>query len=115
MQVADYTYRASPTALAPSQELSVSDVTAASARISFASQAQGFQGVDGILGIGPMDLTQGTVSGQDQVPTVVDNLFSQGTIASDSLGIFYESTTQEAINGELIFGGADSSEYVAHL
>ena len=46
------------------------------------------------------------------VPTVVDNLFSQGTIAADSLGIFYEPTTQEgAINGELTFGGVDMSKY----
>ncbi|GJE88453.1 pepsin-like aspartic proteases [Phanerochaete sordida] len=79
--------------------------------IGVASQAQGFQGVDGILGVGPTDLTQGTVSGQSMVPTVVDNLFSQGTITSDSLGIFYEPTTTEgAINGELTFGGIDSSK-----
>ena len=79
--------------------------------IGVASQAQGFQGVDGILGVGPTDLTQGTVSGTSLVPTVVDNLFSQGTIANDSLGIFYQPTTDEgAINGELTFGGVDDSK-----
>ncbi|EKM51579.1 uncharacterized protein PHACADRAFT_261805 [Phanerochaete carnosa HHB-10118-sp] len=84
--------------------------------IGVASQAQGFQGVDGILGVGPTDLTANTVSGQDQVPTVVDNLFSQGTITSDSLGIFYEPTTQDgAINGELTFGGIDQSKITSDV
>ena len=84
--------------------------------IGVASQAQGFDGVDGILGVGPTDLTQGTVSGTNQIPTVVDNLFSQSTITSDSLGIFFQPTTQEgAINGELTFGGVDSTKYVTRL
>ncbi|GJE94601.1 aspartic protease [Phanerochaete sordida] len=79
--------------------------------IGVASQAQGFEDVDGILGVGPADLTQNTVSGQSMVPTVVDNLFSQGTIAADSLGISFEPTTEMgAINGELTFGGVDASK-----
>ncbi|OCH92611.1 acid protease [Obba rivulosa] len=79
--------------------------------IGVASQAQGFSGVDGILGVGPTDLTTGTVSGTSTVPTVTDNLFAQGTIESDSLGIFFEPTTSEgALNGELTFGGTDSSK-----
>ena len=45
--------------------------------IGVASRSQGFSGVDGILGIGPVDLTEGTVSGVSIVPTVTDNLFSQ--------------------------------------
>jgi cathepsin E len=45
--------------------------------IGVASTSSGFDGVDGILGIGPVDLTQGTVSGVGSVPTVTDNLFSQ--------------------------------------
>ena len=81
--------------------------------IGVASSAQGFQGVDGILGIGPVDLTEGTVSGNAPVPTVTDNLFAQGTIANDSIGIFYQPTTEEgALNGELTFGGVDSSKCV---
>ena len=79
--------------------------------IGVASQAQGFQNVDGILGVGPVDLTQGTVSSGGLVPTVTDNLFSQGTITSDSLGIFFEPTTGSGdVNGELTFGGVDSSK-----
>ncbi|TFK88713.1 acid protease [Polyporus arcularius HHB13444] len=79
--------------------------------IGVASTAQGFDGVDGILGIGPVDLTQGTVSGTPSVPTVTDNLFAQGAIDNDSIGIFYQpSTEQGALNGELTFGGVDSSK-----
>lgn len=82
--------------------------------IGVASTAQGFNGVDGILGVGPVDLTQGTVSSNQLVPTVTDNLFSQGTIASDSLGIFYEPSTEASeVNGELTFGGIDESKCVA--
>ena len=81
--------------------------------IGVASSAQGFQGVDGILGIGPVDLTAGTLSTGEPVPTVTDNLFAQGTIASDSIGIFYEPTTgSNTVNGELTFGGTDTSKYV---
>lgn len=97
--------------------------------IGVASSAQGFQGVDGIIGwvpyqtsylltwrqtnysVGPVDLTQGTVSNTDQVPTVTDNLYSQGTISSASLGIFYEpSSITDVANGELTFGGTDSTK-----
>ncbi|EMD39767.1 hypothetical protein CERSUDRAFT_71628 [Gelatoporia subvermispora B] len=79
--------------------------------IGVATQSQGFQGVDGILGVGPTDLTSGTVSGTSTVPTVTDNLFAQGTIEEDSLGIFFQPTTSEgALNGELTFGGTDTSK-----
>jgi hypothetical protein len=49
--------------------------------IGVASKSTGFSGVDGILGIGPSVLTQGTVSGGSTIPTVTDNLYSQGTIS----------------------------------
>ena len=82
--------------------------------IGVASTAQGFQGVDGILGVGPVDLTEGTVGGNTPVPTVTDNLFAQGAIANDSIGIFYQPTTESGeLNGELTFGGIDSSKCVS--
>ncbi|KAG1851993.1 acid protease [Suillus tomentosus] len=84
--------------------------------IGVASTAQGFQGVDGILGVGPADLTQGTVSNTTEVPTVTDNLYAQGTISSNSLGISYEpSSTANVSNGELTFGGTDSTKYTGTL
>ncbi|KAF9242658.1 acid protease [Melanogaster broomeanus] len=84
--------------------------------IGVASTAQGFTDVDGILGVGPVDLTQGTVSNTTEVPTVTDNLYSQGTISSDSLGIFYEpSSSAGAVNGELTFGGTDNTKYTGEI
>ncbi|KAI8994194.1 acid protease [Trametes punicea] len=84
--------------------------------IGVASTSQGFSGVDGILGIGPVDLTVGTVSGNQPVPTVTDNLFAQGTIKNDTLGIFYQPTTQnDALNGELSFGGVDTSKITSDV
>ncbi|KAI0059567.1 family A1 protease [Artomyces pyxidatus] len=80
--------------------------------IGVASTAQGFSDVDGILGIGPVDLTDGTVGGSTPVPTVTDNLFQQGTISTESIGISYvPTTTADAVaNGELDFGGVDTSK-----
>jgi hypothetical protein len=100
--------------------------------IGVASTSQGFSDVDGILGycryflkqcfvtpltlfvcsIGPVDLTDGTIGGTTPVPTVTDNLFKQGTISAESIGIFYQpSTSASAVsNGELDFGTVDSSK-----
>lgn len=92
-----------------------SDLVIQNQSIGVASTAQGFSDVDGILGIGPVDLTQGTVGSNQPVPTVTDNLFAQGTIANDSIGIFYQPTTDSgALNGELTFGGVDTSKCVIH-
>jgi len=53
----------------------------------------------------------GTVSQEGQIPTVTDNLLSQGTISTESIGIFYQPTTEENLaNGELTFGGVDESK-----
>jgi hypothetical protein len=80
--------------------------------IGVASQATGFDDVDGIIGIGPVDLTSSTVSSTATVPTVTDNLFKQGTIPIESIGISYvPSTTEGAVNGELTFGGTDSTKF----
>jgi hypothetical protein len=46
------------------------------------------------------------------VPTVTDNLYSQGTIPTESIGISYEpttGTTDATTNGTLTFGGVDTS------
>ncbi|TFK51248.1 aspartic proteinase [Heliocybe sulcata] len=85
--------------------------------IGVASRASGFgDGIDGILGIGPVALTEGTVSGVSSVPTVTDNLYSQGTISTEAIGIYFAPTTSESVaNGELTFGGADSSKYTGSL
>lgn len=80
--------------------------------IGVANTTQGFQGVDGILGIGPAALTYGTVQNTNNVPTVSDNLKSQNKITTEVIGISYNPSNQRSTsNGELTFGGTDSSKY----
>ncbi|EPS96549.1 hypothetical protein FOMPIDRAFT_60461 [Fomitopsis schrenkii] len=89
--------------------------------IGVASTAQGFSGQDGILGIGPVDLTSNTVSNTTTVPTVTDNLYAQGTISTEVIGISYvptaanSATTNSALNGELSFGGVDNTKYTSDI
>lgn len=90
--------------------------------IGVASSAQDFNDVDGILGIGPVDLTDGTVKGTTEIPTVTDNLFKQGTIPTESIGISYvptsgsdSSSSSGILNGELTFGGTDSSKLTGEI
>ncbi|KAI0693867.1 aspartic peptidase domain-containing protein, partial [Cerioporus squamosus] len=53
--------------------------------------SEGFDGYDGILGIGPTDLTCGTLLDSDDcIPTVIDNAFSQDLIPCKQVGISYE-------------------------
>jgi len=80
--------------------------------------AEGFNGVDGILGVGPVGLTQGTLAPfQKEIPTVTDNLFSQGTIGENTLGVYYAPTTSanNDPSGELTFGGVDTSKIVGDV
>ncbi|KAF8921941.1 aspartic peptidase A1 [Mucidula mucida] len=86
--------------------------------IGVASQSSGFDGFDGILGIGPVDLTQGTLSPASStlIPTVTDNLFSQGTITGNEIGIFFAPTTStETENGVLSWGGVDTSKLTSDV
>jgi len=84
--------------------------------IGVASKSTGVDSVDGILGLGPVDLTKGTVSNTDTVPTVTDNLFSEGTISSNEIGISFEPATSDSEqNGEITFGGTDSSKFTGEI
>ncbi|KAJ7451644.1 acid protease [Mycena latifolia] len=84
--------------------------------VGVADQASDMNGMDGILGIGPVDLTQGTDSSNEEIPTVTDNLLKQKLINDESIGIYYEPTTSaNAANGSLSFGGPDSSKYTGKL
>ncbi|KAL0946388.1 hypothetical protein HGRIS_012618 [Hohenbuehelia grisea] len=68
----------------------------------------GFQGYDGILGIGPVGLTRYTLYPDylQLIPTVTDNLFSQQTISSRVVGVSYTPFfTPEGNDGEISFGG----------
>ncbi|KLO10446.1 aspartic peptidase A1 [Schizopora paradoxa] len=86
--------------------------------IGAASFSEGFNGVDGILGLGPVDLTVGTLfpSVTSTIPTVTDNLFSQGDIPADEVAISFEPTTSlNNVNGELTFGGTDSTKFTGAI
>ncbi|PIL28711.1 hypothetical protein GSI_08755 [Ganoderma sinense ZZ0214-1] len=76
----------------------------------------GFDGVDGILGIGPVDLTEGTTSSGGEVPTVLDTAFAAGSIDANIIGVSFEPTTVESVtNGELTFGGVDDSKFTGDI
>ena len=86
-----------------------------------------FQGADGVLGVGPVDLTRNTVTPATSptIPTVMDNLLSQRIIENEVLGMYfapstYNNATSEysmsgpclpsnlrSADGALTYGGAD--------
>ncbi|KAI0752479.1 acid protease [Daedaleopsis nitida] len=86
--------------------------------IGAALEDQGFDGVDGIIGIGPVDLTCGTLFPDEDacIPTVTDNAFAQGLIDAHQIGISFEPTDSfEITNGELTFGGVDPTKFTGEL
>jgi hypothetical protein len=61
-----------------------------------------------------INLTNGTVSNANTIPTFLDNLYRQGSISTEVLGISFRPESGSDIddtNGELTFGGTDSSKY----
>ncbi|KAG2114237.1 aspartic peptidase domain-containing protein [Suillus discolor] len=93
-------------------------LTIANQSICVASIARGFVSVDGILGIGPVDLTEGTLVDEPTttIPTVTNNLHSQGTIHREMFSISFEPTTSEPVtNGELTFGGTIANKHAGPI
>lgn len=89
--------------------ITLSSLSISNQSIGVANEYQGFRGVDGVLGIGPKSLTKGTVSNTDTVPTIMDNLFSQNSINSEILGVYFVPVSEEDPTGTLTFGGSNSS------
>ncbi|KAF8504170.1 aspartic peptidase domain-containing protein, partial [Gautieria morchelliformis] len=84
--------------------------------IGAASNSTGFNGLDGILGLGPDDLTEGTTSNGGTVPTVTDNLAKQGKAASALVGVSIPLTTNGGGNaGSLDFGTPDTTKFNGNL
>ncbi|KAG2132311.1 aspartic proteinase [Suillus bovinus] len=86
--------------------------------IGVASIASGFVGVDGILGLGPVGLTLGTLIDDPTtaIPTVTDNLHSQGTIHREVVSISFEPTNSQPVtNGELTFGGTIANKHAGPI
>ncbi|KAF7964462.1 hypothetical protein HWV62_7411 [Athelia sp. TMB] len=81
--------------------------------IGFSTESQGFTGIDGILGLGPVELTRGTLSnGNKTVLTVMDQLYKQKTIKTETLGIYFAPSAGVLPTGELSFGDVDTSKVV---
>ncbi|KAG1851512.1 aspartic peptidase domain-containing protein [Suillus tomentosus] len=87
-----------------------SDLVIDNQSIGVASSTSIGDGVDGLLGVGPVGLTRGTVSNTDEVATVTQNLYTQGTISSEVLGVFFAPASSDDSGGELTFGGYDASK-----
>ncbi|KAI1788141.1 aspartic peptidase A1 [Ganoderma leucocontextum] len=99
-----------------------SGLTITGQSIGVATTSDGFDGVDGIVGIGPVDLTVGTLS-PDTRSTIqpVRSLrpvregrgrLTLGIITEDLVSVSFEPTSSpEIVNGELTFGGTDSSKF----
>ncbi|KAF8448673.1 aspartic peptidase domain-containing protein [Boletus edulis BED1] len=77
--------------------------------IGVASWVVGVDGFDGILGLGPADLTQNSVNNTFEVPTVTDNLYAQRKISQKVLGVFFSPASERDNGGKLVFGGYDKS------
>ena len=96
--------------------VTIGDLVIKNQSIGVAEIAFGFNGLDGILGLGPDDLTEGTTSAGGEVPTVVDNAFAQGLIHAKVVGVSFEPTSQESVtNGELTFGGVNHKKFTGPL
>ncbi|EJD41333.1 family A1 protease [Auricularia subglabra TFB-10046 SS5] len=83
--------------------------------LGVAEETDGFDGFDGILGLGPAKLSEFTVDDTDQVPTVTDNLQAGGALAHRVLGVSFLPNTVAHGAGSLTFGGTDSALHVGPI
>ena len=70
-------------------------------------------GADGILGLGPVGLTLGSLPNEPTtiIPTVTQNLWRQDIISEEIFSISFEPMSSSAIGyGELALGGVDTSK-----
>ena len=96
--------------------VTIGDLVIENQGVGVAEIAFGFDGVDGILGIGPVDLTQGKTASGGEIPTVLDTAFAAGSIDANIIGVSFEPTTVESVtNGELTFGGVDESKFTGDI
>ena len=70
------------------------------------------KGLDGILGVGPVNLASDTVSNTSTVPAASNNLSAQGTISEEVLGVYFVPDPRPSIGGELTFGGYGDSRVI---
>lgn len=94
-----------------------SGITAQEQGFALAEFAQGFQGYDGILGIGPEDLTLGTIleNPTETIPTITQSLIQSGVIGQALVGVFFEPSSTNTAEGELSFGAPNPARYTGEL
>ncbi|GJJ13159.1 hypothetical protein Clacol_007410 [Clathrus columnatus] len=82
-----------------------------------ANESAGFNGLDGILGLGPDDLTEVSTPSNDVIPTVTDNMVMQGITKARLVGVsFVPSESAGGVpNGQLDFGAPNLSKYVGNI
>lgn len=100
--------------------VSIGGFTAVNQSIGVAGyeEGYGYQGIDGILGLGGILQTEETVSHTDVVPTWTNNLLAQGQIADEVLGVYFRPLARGepyAVNGELTIGWIDDTRYAGAL
>ncbi|KAG8696229.1 hypothetical protein FRC08_007299 [Ceratobasidium sp. 394] len=97
----------------------IGNMSAKDQSISVASYSEGFNGTDGILGLGPDALTAGTITGSHSlIPTIMQTLEAQQVIEQNVLGVYFQPITGSNMteaNGELSFGGPDPSRYTGDI
>ncbi|KAF9232454.1 acid protease [Melanogaster broomeanus] len=76
-----------------------------------------FEGVDGIIGVGPVILTEGTLSPDTNglIPTVMNNLISQGLIEYQILGVYFAPATSYNDTSESSFSSGVYTAYEGEL
>ncbi|KAF8315705.1 acid protease, partial [Clavulina sp. PMI_390] len=98
--------------------VTIGGLTVVGQSIGVATSSSGFSGTDGIVGFGPVILTEDTVSGTTEVPTLLDNLYSNGAISTEVLGVSFapeSGSDEDDANGELTLGGVDTTKYTGTL
>jgi len=91
--------------------VTIGSITIQNQQIGVGKSSQEFEGTDGLLGLGPEDLTEGTFSSVSEAPTVIQNAYSQGLIPLQLLGVsFAPCSSTDCTNGELDLGGIDTSK-----
>jgi len=67
--------------------------------------------------IGPNDLTLGILSNDKMIaPTITDTLFHQEKIQKNKVAVSFVPTNSfPTVNGELTFGGIDSTKFIGEL
>ncbi|KAJ7030601.1 aspartic peptidase domain-containing protein [Mycena alexandri] len=98
--------------------VSIGGTAATKQSIGVAKSSTGFTGTDGIVGFGPEELTEDTVTGATEVPTFLQTLVSEGVITDNILGVSFAPLTgssESSANGELTFGGVDDSAYTGDI